>query len=172
MLWDVRRSYRKAYHVISASSLSLYWSFLVFGQCSEISESAASSSPVAASPVSHAETTPKKRKRVCTDCSETYFKGDWCSTYHWDSNTGYCRNCTRQCHVCHEICLSATMELLGTNYYCNMCLDEEFICARTECGRKYRRRDGQFDWRHLRELQDATTKRKAVFCKKCRDSKK
>ena len=55
---------------------------------------------VSASPVQHDETTPKKRKRTCIDCSETCFKGDWCSTYHWDSNTGYCSSCAMICSTC------------------------------------------------------------------------
>ena len=60
----------------------------------------------------------------------------------------------------------------GSHYYCRTCLDEEFICGGPQgCEQKYKRRDRQFDWSHLKELKDPNKKRKKVFCAKCRESK-
>ena len=76
------------------------------------------------------------------------------------------------CNVCRKPCLASYSERQGENDYCRTCLDEDFICGGAGCGRKYKRRDGHFERIHLNELKDSKKKRKTVFCKKCRDSKK
>lgn len=79
---------------------------------------------------------------------------------------------TKSCHLCSKKWLASDTERQGSHYYCRTCLDEQFICGGPKgCGDKYKRRDGQFDWSHLKELQDQNKKRKNVFCKECRISK-
>ena len=89
------------------------------------------------------------------------------------------RNChegesveSRNCHLCKKSWLASDTEQQGTQYYCRTCLDEEFTCGGPKgCGDNYKRRDGQFDWSHLKEFKNQNKKRKSVLCKKCRDSK-